>query len=556
MIAGLLRLLKLPFDNFSDRIARRRPDGQSLLKRYEWGLFCVVLMVAALVRLPGMIDRPIWYDEAITLYKTTDHYPPRWPTSPTPVHQAIAPLEGTPMAHTMAYRTVNPYFRLLFVWRQAFGKSIATARAFSLVFSLGTIALLYLLLRAAAVPYPLIPTLVYALSTGAVDYGHEARAYALASFCITGSALCAYQVVQRSVTQSLRAAVYALGLIMGSLIALPTHYLTLFPLCAIWLWVLVYRWPAYRKKVVVVSLAMIGMALLGMYMMDFEIPVNFQGRVSVVKEIAALIKSNLGILWVPKFIPLYQKNLSGWLTGSLGIAYAGWTVLLGATLVQLRRQWTSTDRKFWLLIIGLVLAPTLGVLLVDSILDTALHRLRYVLFAGPALAVMVSYGLTRVMATTSRWGMAILACVLTLQLSGIYWGPGSRTNDHWARWAQDIYSSVSSSHVVAIVGHWPHQGALIYELNALSPDIQVVSVQDGDDPMSVYSWLEPYQDVWIAAYPINPASLGTAQRLKEQLLQSGQYTELSHSHETSHLRRTLSPSAFSVPSTMGPLDLS
>jgi hypothetical protein len=532
----------------SNNVIRGQFGFPVAINQYEVALLLVVLAVSAIVRLPGMVNRPIWYDEAITLYKTTHHFPPVWSTSPTPVHKAKAQLEGTPGADTMGYRTLSPYFRLLFQWRQWFGWSLETARAFSLIWSLGTIILLYLFLRAGAIPYPLIPTLVYALSSGAVDYGHEARAYAFAGFLVTGSALCAYQAVKWAADNARRSAVYAAVMAAGWAIAVPAHYLTLFPIGITLVWFLACLWPVYRRAVIVASLAAVGVGLLGFFMINIHVPVNFRGNVDLLSEFKALLKSNLGILWVPKFVSSsHSRELTGWMFGGLSVAYGGWVALIGTTLVHVLRQWPAMNRKFWLLIFALACAPTLGALLTDFLLDAHLHRRRYVLFAGPALALMVSYGITRLMTVQWRWGIGVLAGLLALQMTGIYWGPSSRADDRWARWAHAIQQRVSPSHVVAVVGYWPHQGALIHELNALAPDTQVVSVERDSDLAAVSAVIQLYEDVWIAIYPTGHHSGEIAQRLRDQLTQSGQYKELWRNSESIHLRQLHFPKRVEEP---------
>jgi len=548
MEVGRPNALKLRRAKRSHNVTRGHFGFPCAINRYEVALLLVVLAVSAFVRLPGMVNRPIWYDEAITLYKTTHHFPPVWSTSPTPAHKAKAQLEGTPGADTMGHRTLSPYFRLLFQWRQWFGWSLETARAFSLVWSLGTIILLYLFLRAGAIPYPLIPTLVYALSSGAVDYGHEAREYAFAGLLVTGSALCAYQAIKWAADNTRRSAVYAAMMAAGWAIAVPTHYLTLFPIGVTLAWFLACLWPVCRRAVIVASLAIVGVGLLGLFMINIHVPVNFQGSVGLLSEFKALLKSNLGILWVPKFVSSsHSRELSGWMFGGMIVAYGGWVVLIGTTLVHVLRQWPAMNRKFWLLIFVLACAPTLGAFLTDFLLDTHLHRRRYVLFAGPALALMVSYGIARLMTVQWRWGIGVLAGLLALQMTGIYWGPGSRADDRWARWAHAIQQRVSPSHVVAVVGHWPHQGALIHELNALAPDTQVVSVQRDSDLAAISAVIQPYEDVWIAIYPKGHHSVEMAQRLRDRLTQSGQYTELWRNSEAIHLRQPRFPNRVEGP---------
>jgi len=94
MEVGRPNALKLRRAKRSHNVTRGHFGFPCAINRYEVALLLVVLAVSAFVRLPGMVNRPIWYDEAITLYKTTHHFPPVWSTSPTPAHKAKAQLEG------------------------------------------------------------------------------------------------------------------------------------------------------------------------------------------------------------------------------------------------------------------------------------------------------------------------------------------------------------------------------------------------------------------------------------------------------------------------------
>jgi hypothetical protein len=88
---------------------------------------------------------------------------------------------------------------------------------------------------------------------------------------------------------------------------------------------------------------------------------------------------------------------------------------------------------------------------------------------------------------------------------------------------------------------------LIHELNALAPETPVVSVQRDSDLAAISAVIQPYDDVWIAIYPQGHNSVEMAQRLRDRLTQSGQYTELWRNSEAIHLRQPHFPNRVEGP---------
>jgi uncharacterized membrane protein len=154
------------------------------------------------------------------------------------------------------------YYWLLSLWRGWFGFSLEIARSFSLLCSLATLPVLYLLLRLGDFPSPLVPTMIYALSTSAVHFGHEARAYALAVFFVIAGALLAYETVQAALQKQRVAAASAIMLALCCGAAFQTNYLSLFPVAVILFWFVVNLWPLSRPLAVSAPLlaVAIGMA--------------------------------------------------------------------------------------------------------------------------------------------------------------------------------------------------------------------------------------------------------------------------------------------------------
>ena len=55
-----------------------------------------LVLITVIVRVPGVFNRAIWYDEAITLLETAGNAIPAWSELPTPARTQKELLEGSP----------------------------------------------------------------------------------------------------------------------------------------------------------------------------------------------------------------------------------------------------------------------------------------------------------------------------------------------------------------------------------------------------------------------------------------------------------------------------
>jgi hypothetical protein len=514
-----------------------------------------LLLVAAAVRMPSLLVRSIWEDEATTLLETAGHFSPTWPSEP--VYAGVLKkqyLEGTPtlgaIVEGLRRVDVHPpvYYSLLSLWRRWLGFSLETARTLSLICSLATILVLYLLLRSARIENPLVPTLIYSLTTVAIDYGTDARSYALATLLIMSSALYAYLASEHAPYHSKRAIIYALVMAVGCGIAFHTNYLTLFPTGVILLWSVMYLWRAWGVAALAFPLiaASIWALSLSTVLSQFNRPIlGHSGFVGIVAEVVNVFGLTLGVLWTPKFIPRPQIRAFNNLA-ILVISYGGWLILISTTLVQLLRRWSATNRKFWILWFGLAIAPPLGLFLIDLLLDKVLHQIRYFVYAGPALAVFAAYGVARLMSSRPRLGTLVLMLLLGVQITGIYWGgwPDDRRTDRWARMARTIERTSSPSHVVLVVntaiGDYP--GALIYELDKLNPQTMVLVMSDQNEK-ETQAAIQEYTDIWLVFHKGLRKIIGEA--VSENLQDVGDQVEVLYHEEDPisaiHIRRSVVP---------------
>ncbi|HLB64647.1 MAG TPA: glycosyltransferase family 39 protein [Anaerolineales bacterium] len=155
----------------------QRPKVESRIRGFlaRWHL-PLVLVLALLVRLPGLASRPLWYDEAFAVLFSAE--------GPAAMLRGTLEVEGGMAAD------VHPifYYTLLWGWQNLVGNSPAAVRALSLILGIATVACGYGLSRSlfgrrtAAATAALL-----ALSPFQVHYSQETRMYALLALVLTAA---------------------------------------------------------------------------------------------------------------------------------------------------------------------------------------------------------------------------------------------------------------------------------------------------------------------------------------------------------------------------------
>ncbi|MEM7354033.1 MAG: glycosyltransferase family 39 protein [Acidobacteriota bacterium] len=508
----------------------------------ELALVLALLAVAALVRLPGVFSRAIWYDESISLVTSAGNAQPAWPAEPVRAAEVQRFFTGqADLGHVVdevRRFDVHPplYYWALGQWRNTFGASLESARGFSLLCSLAAILALYLLLRSARLKGALPMTLVYALSTGAAHSGHEARAYALASALLLSAAWLVYRAFQLASDAGQTAGLCALGAAVAGGLAFHVNYLSIFPVATLFGWLAIATWR--RSRAIAIAAPLLAAAIVGLGATTLSQQMGSRtgqlaGFIGWLPELAVLLRVNTQMIGIP------LNSGAPWLAtlAAMGL----FLFLLGLTAYQLLRHWREVDRAFWILIAGLATAPSAGVLLLDLAFDKRLHVSRYVNFAGPALALLVSYGLVTLLRSPRRAiGLAALAGLLAIQASNLNWGlelcPNSEFGSQSRSLAHLIHSTSSPHHAVVMAdGDDPsgNVGALIYELH---PDVVVLRYGKGADLDELVARIAPFDDLWIVA----SADGGTRKEeteLLRRLETSGRYRGILRYGGAAHLAK-------------------
>ncbi|GMR11379.1 MAG: glycosyltransferase family 39 protein [Anaerolineae bacterium] len=145
----------------------------------------VVLLLALLVRLPTLISRPLWYDEAFAVLFSAEG--PR------------AMSYGTLLVEQGIAADVHPlgYYTLLWIWQAVAGAGPVAVRSLSVILGLVVVYMGYRLSRRLFDERTAImAALMLAFSPFQVHYSQEVRMYALLSVLLLGATLVFWRALE------------------------------------------------------------------------------------------------------------------------------------------------------------------------------------------------------------------------------------------------------------------------------------------------------------------------------------------------------------------------
>jgi mannosyltransferase len=174
----------------------------------RWAGPVIVMAVAVVLRLIGLADRTIWYDDAFSLLLAAREMPDI--------------LAGT------AADTMPPlYYLVLHAW-SGLGTSLGWLRLFNVLMSLAVVVLVYVWgARWLGRPAGLFAALVVAISPVQIYHAQELRMYALLQACLLVCLLALFEIWQGAGGKKYWALV-----ILGGTASLYTHNLAIFSLLA------------------------------------------------------------------------------------------------------------------------------------------------------------------------------------------------------------------------------------------------------------------------------------------------------------------------------------
>jgi uncharacterized membrane protein len=196
--------------------------------------FLFVLAVALLFRLLGIASRPVWYDEAFSILFAEKGL--------------RAMLIGTLAPTGAGTADIHPlgYYSLLWLWMKPFGETLVSVRLFSILASLGTVALIYHFARGLFnEKIAFAASLFTALAPFQVHYAQEIRMYAFLALWLL---LATYAYWQGARTRNWRW--WGLFTVSAAL-AQYTHNLAVFYLIPLALTLVLYKnWRALKAVMI------------------------------------------------------------------------------------------------------------------------------------------------------------------------------------------------------------------------------------------------------------------------------------------------------------------
>ena len=203
-----------------------------------------VLVLAALLRVWGLDSHSIWTDDSYAIEISAGHH--HWGHDIPRNELLTSELDVTTLDSTVSpvevwtqttFDTHPPlYFITLRWWRKLWGSSVFSLRLLSVVFSLAAIAALYLSARELNGPrIALLGCFIMAISGTQIQHAQSIRNYTMMLTWVL-VACAALLRMQRLGANRRRAS----ALIVGSLLALLTHYLTILALAAMALYAAIF----------------------------------------------------------------------------------------------------------------------------------------------------------------------------------------------------------------------------------------------------------------------------------------------------------------------------
>ncbi|MBB5373831.1 glycosyltransferase family 39 protein [Acidocella aromatica] len=336
------------------------------------------------------------YDEAYSIFLTAGHARPAWPSgvfTAGAVRWLYAGGAGFwRVAQDLRAGDVHPplYFWVLDAWRQVFGPSWFAARALSVLFTLGGLALLACLAEAAAIPV-LSALALTLLSYGFAYTGVVARGFALAQLCDIGGVLLLFLATRE---RRWRVAL-AGGALFGA--ASFSNYLAIFTGVAALLWLCRVRWR------------LVPAALAGL--VPFLLPDAWFFLVQRGSRAAQFVAFSPG-----HALDLLAKDAGAVVFGGLPV-YAG-AFALPVTLVLLALivaglGYVLRRRHEWAGLFALLaLATPVGLLALGLVFHNTPIEIRYLGFATPWLALLLAPALP-------RWLLAVMLGAQAAAIAGL-----------------------------------------------------------------------------------------------------------------------------------------
>jgi mannosyltransferase len=343
-------------------------EGEALNKRYELGLFVIIMLLATLVRVWALNRSTLWWDEGNNAYFA---------------HQSLA---GVLEMSRLTHDTDPPAHRLaLGLWLRLLGDSVFNLRLFSAALGIATVGLVFQWGRWLAGPREgLLAALLATLSPILVYYSREAKGYPFVTFF----GLLALYLWARYLDSPKRAHPVVWGAyVLAETLAIGAHYYAFLLVAAqaLWLGLSVPRDHARRGEARQRILGWLGAQVaVGALLLPWVL-LTFGDALSGAHN----VPMNRGALALLPYLRDTLFSLSAGPCASVWIGVLATAILGCAALWQMARG--QPDR------VGLLATVAFVPVVLSFFIQIRLpfFSARFLLYAAPALCLLAALGLTR-----------------------------------------------------------------------------------------------------------------------------------------------------------------
>jgi mannosyltransferase len=385
----------------------------------QWSIGVGIAFIAAAIRLLDIGSQPLWLDEGYSWWDAQQTLARLW--SLVPQCDPHPPL----------------YFLALKGWMNAFGDSSQALRAMSALLGVGTTAIVILAGREINAKVGWLAGLLFALTPFQIDYGREARPYALLCFGASLIVLGALRLLRsiRANTESTTPSVGARRrladwsvLLFGCVVVLWTNNTAIFIVAAVLLAFALCLVVDKSTRVLLKPLLVCAAIIFALWLP--YIPVVLAQAHGVIND-----------FWIP---PPSRWYVTDELSGLIGLSVHDavlWAciALLGGFIVLWSRKFRHAATLLLCLIVGPILCN-----FVFSITIRPIFLSRAMIGITPAVVILMAAAVVLMRRDWLRYGA--LSALLVAHIGALYvWHVSDQGNEPWDRIARELIPAASKA---------------------------------------------------------------------------------------------------------------
>ncbi len=428
--------------------------------RKELTSFCLIVLLAAVLRFTGICFDSLWLDESYqSLVGACGQNVPDFTQNVGQKYLFRFEKVSNPDLMLANFRKVDPlcpplYALFLNRWMSLFGNSDFVLRSLSALISTIAVALLMLFCRSIVGPkIALWAGLLNAVSPFDIHYAQEARMYSLVyltSILSAGSLLLIVKSELKSKKELLLLPLYAIS----TWAMVNSHYTALFLAAAEGLVSSIFLiWWRNWRLLVLLSLAWITTALLWIPWL----PMFLQSASS--RKESFYVSRAADFVWPLK--ALFLRIPINWLiflSGQRVFAFAAPIYLSSAAMLSSAAYYATrrqSENRNWILAFWLwVLVPALGLWFIDVLEN---HRVvevsRYLMYTAPAVYILAAFGLNKLfdLKKSFAWLAALHFTFAAVNLVYLHFVP---QREPWREMARILEQEIADDETLIVSQHY------------------------------------------------------------------------------------------------------